>query len=102
MAGLLSPIRRRRIFRGDFIASPHRNIATPVKRKMMNARSENNLAAMNHRKRGRRSDFGINMRLRACHKKMIEGRARHSVRADWCQPEAGAHGVTRPTSHYPK
>jgi hypothetical protein len=26
------------------------------------------------------------------------GRARHSVRADWCQPDAGAHGVTRPTN----
>ena len=26
------------------------------------------------------------------------GRAPHSVRADWCQSDDGAHGVTRPTS----
>src|SRR6266568_1085509 len=37
--------------------------------------------------------------LRACNKKRCFGSARHSVRAVLCQPDDGAHGVTRPTSH---
>jgi hypothetical protein len=32
----------------------------------------------------------------------VEGRARHSVRAALCQPDNGAHGVARPTSHCQK
>jgi hypothetical protein len=32
----------------------------------------------------------------------VGGRARHSVRAGWCQPDNGAHGVTRPTSRRKK
>jgi hypothetical protein len=42
------------------------------------------------------------MGSRACNRMTVEGRARHSVRAALCQPDHGAHRVTRPTSHCQK